>query len=95
MSINFKDMAKSIVDNYADLMLPSTDRLDELEFMILQGFLAIKDELIRVMPEEDLRGKNIDNIPDYQLGKLSGWNYYRSQMISAITKICEEGKCTN
>ena len=63
-----------------------------LDKEISRSILAIKDELMRVMPEEDLRGKNIDNIPDYQLGKLSGWNYYRSQMISAITKICEEEK---
>ena len=91
MSINFKDMAKSIVDNYADLMLPSTDRLDELEFMILQGFLAIKDELMRVMPEEATK-YGFDGLCS---GCSSMWNACRSQMISAITKLCEEGKCTS
>jgi len=79
----FEEVEKAVLSNTS---------INEATDSILQ---AIKDELMRVMPEEDLRGKNIDNIPDYQLGKLSGWNYYRSQMISAITKICEEGKCTN
>jgi len=86
MSINFKDMAKSIVDNYADLMLPSTDRLDELEFMILQGFLAIKDELMRAMPEEmkwDIGYQHQDCVDAEQRGH----NTCRSQMISAIEEM--------
>jgi hypothetical protein len=90
MSINFKDMAKSIVDNYADLMLPSTDRLDELEFMILQGFLAIKDELMRMVPEEKDGGFKDMGFENHETAYVDGHNDCRALWLAAIAKIGEE-----
>ena len=55
------------------------------------SLLAIKDELMRVMPDR------LDGLNSMNKGELyvRGSNDCRSQMISAITKLCEEGKCTN
>ena len=50
--------------------------------------LAIKDELMRVMPDR-LDGLNSMNKGEFY---VRGANDFRSQMISAVTKICEEGK---
>ena len=48
--------------------------------------LAIKDELMRVMPDR-LDGLNSMNKGEFY---VRGSNDCRSQMISAITKLCEE-----
>ncbi len=39
-----KDTPKTIVDKYADLMLPPKERLDELEWMIKQSFAKVIQE---------------------------------------------------
>jgi hypothetical protein len=60
--------------------------------------LAIKDELMRVIIDD--RVTIDDGYACSQCGQFptqweKGHNACRSQMISAITKLCEEEKCTN
>ena len=38
-----RDIAKTIVDNFADLMLPKEEALKELEFMINQRFAQLEE----------------------------------------------------
>jgi len=67
---------------------------------------AIKDELMRVIPKEKFyeeRNAITLNSPrgagkvtaKLENAKVFGFNAARSQMISAVTKLCEEEKCTN